>query len=157
MSNDHLGMDSTCSVQDQQTAFGRAERVERLVIDLLSRQYKGATIRHIGGTSPYDIEIDLFGCKTIKIEVKERRDYSFNAIQEKGSVVVDHSKFVKIGNYVLISVFSCGKCVASHITNKTPVSEILSRRNNWSTEKVYKKLQFSKFTYIGDIDLSKIQ
>jgi hypothetical protein len=154
MSHEHLGMRSTSnSIQPRQKAFDRAYEIERRVIGLLENQYSGATINHIGGLSPFDIEIVLMGCKRIKIEVKERRDYTYADIVEKGSVVVDHSKYSKIGNYVLISVFSCGKCVASHITDKTPVNEILSRKNNWTTEKVYKKLQFSRFTYIGDIEI----
>ena len=147
--NDRLFKDSML-VQNKEDALSNGERIEVRVVNYINSITTKFKAIHVGGTSHFDIELgSTTSSKKHKVEVKERRDYSFKDIEQFGSVIVDKSKLDNNGEFILISVFTCGTVVASIINSTCKVKEVISRKNNFSSEKVWKDCIFADYEVLG--------
>ena len=123
-------------------------------LDLIQwiRNTKGAeNVTYFGGIHPYDCDLKQKN-KTYHIEVKERIEQSLEDIDRwGGELLVDYDKFERIGPYILMQVFNQGIITCSYIDENTKVDKRKCRKNQWTTDKVWKDVNLAKYKIIGNL------
>lgn len=137
---------------------------ELKVIEFLKQKFNSYNIIKIEHTSlisdfsPYDILFvyeDKFGIiNEFKIEVKKRMNNKYNLeYYQKNDLMVDASKYKKIGEYLLITIVLNNQgqevVLAGKIDSKCNTKNIKTKLHSWDLKYGEKEMQFTKPKNMG--------